>query len=406
MGKEDPMREYMERIKRQSPDDVVIGLFAQCAWLPPYYAAVPCAFMLVRIFKDKGLRQRMWKVPFLKPLIGFSLLFLVQSLLYGDRLSKGFGAAFVVGMTAMVYLRVSLTPKMLRFMLRSVLWGTFASLAFAMTQVLRYDFMGGYRPDSWYFNPNVYSMVSGFILVCALYQWIKRMAPKPLILCAMASCLLGLFLSGSRAGMASAALGLLILILSMQSKKGALYFLIGAAALAGVLVLVFPEWLRLNDPKSTFGVRTDLWKAAAYCIKQRPLFGYGGWTFGDVYPKYGFSFRGEVHSHNLFLELLLSCGVVGTILLLIYVYGNVKDIVRLHKSGGGRGFLPLALAILCMVLFHGMLDMTLFSPPDGVTMFFMLSIAGWLRMDKDKDPKDPAMSALAKQEEQELEPTG
>ncbi len=399
------MRKWIQRIRNQSPDDIVVGLFAQCAWLPPFYAAVPCAFMLVRIFRDKDLRARMWAVPFVKALIGFSLLFLVQSLLYGDRLSKGFGAAFVVGMAAMVYLRVALTPKTLKFMLRSVLWGTMASLAFAITQILRYDFAGGYRPDSWYFNPNVYSMISGFILVCALYQWIKRMAPKPLILCAIASCLLGLFLSGSRTGMASALLGSLLLILSMKSKKATIYFLIGAAVVAGVLV-VFPEWLRLHDAKSTFGVRTDLWKAAVYCIKQRPLFGYGGWTFGDVYPRYGFMMRGEVHTHNLFLELLLSCGIVGTVLLLIYAYANVRDLFRLHKKGGGRGFLPLALAICSMVLFHGMMDMTLFSPPDGVTMFFMLSIAGWLRFHNEDETTEQVRPADTVEDDEQMGLTG
>ena len=377
------MRKWMDIIKNQSTDDVIIGMFALCIWLPPYFAAIPCAFMLVRVFKDKGLRSRMWAVPFVKALIGFCLIFLIQSLLYGDLLSKAFGAAFVVGMTAMVYLRVTTTPRMINFMLKSMLFGTMASLVLALIQIARYDFKGGYRPDSWYFNPNVYAMISGFILVCAVYQWVKRTAPKPLILCAIASCVLGLLLSNSRTGMASAMLGALLLILSMKSKKGTVAVLLGVVVLATVVGIAFPQWLRLNEADSTLGIRTELWRVAVYVIKQRPLFGYGGWAFGDVYPAFGFVLRGEVHTHNLFLELILSSGFIGTALLLVYAYGNIRDFFRLHKMGGGRGYLPLALAISCMILFHGMMDMTLFSPPDGITMLFMLSIAGWLRFKKD-----------------------
>lgn len=364
---------FVDSLPGNRADNMVAVLFALSACLPPYVAAIPGAWMLVRIATDKGLRQKMWSMPFAKALIGFCLILLISTLRFGDAMSLVVCVGILAAMAALLYLRAVVTQQILLLLLRGALWSAIASLALAVAQVLRYDWAGGYRPDSFYFNPNCYSMICGFMLVSALYQWMRRLAPRPLILTAMAACAVGLWLSNSRTGMASALLGSLLLILFMKSKKGAM-LVVSGVTLACAALLLFPNLLRLSDLGASLGIRTGLWEAAFFGIAQRPIFGQGAWAFARISS--GFPLMGEIHAHNLLLELVLSAGLAGTVLLLLYLFGSVRGVYRATRNKSDGGLAPLCFSIFSMAMFHGMTDLVVFAPHNAVFLMLLLGLAG------------------------------
>ncbi len=66
--------------------------------------------------------------------------------------------------------------------------------------------------------------------------------------------------------------------------------------------------------------RADIWTSVFNAIKQRPLFGYG--FYGDrpfVYPHHF-----TAYSHNIFLELACSYGIVGIIIILYFIFDAIR----------------------------------------------------------------------------------
>ncbi len=363
-------------------DAVVVKLFAISTCMPPYCAVIPGLFMIWRIVADGGLRRELWDVPFVKCLLGFVAVIIVSTLCFGDTkavlVCSGVSAAMVV----MAYLRAVTTPQGVRFFVDVAMWGSVANAIIAVVQASIYDTAGGYRSTALYYNPNYYAMISGFILVLALYQWFCGAPQKPLIIASVAAALTGLVLSNSRTGSVSAVFGVMLLILWMKTKRGALYFVLGFGAIAAVL-LCFPQILRLDEVGNSFGVRTELWSLALNGIRQRPIFGQGVWAFVRVAN--GAAPLGEIHAHNLLLELLLSGGILGTVLLATYLYGNVRDLMRKHRAEGGRGLSSPALVLFCMTLLHGVFDVTIFIPQNAIALMIMLAVAGHAKKRPEKN---------------------
>lgn len=89
------------------------------------------------------------------------------------------------------------------------------------------------------------------------------------------------------------------------------------------------------------------WDSALVLFKEKPFFGYG---LGGFYIK-GISFPGMgLYPHNIFLELLVETGMVGTVIILGYVFAcfiipQFKQFV-FFKTITGTALLPLGITLL------------------------------------------------------------
>ncbi len=357
-------------------NDIVVRLFAACTCLPPYCAVVPGLCMIWCIMTDGNTRRRMWSVPFVKSLTGFVAVLLLSTLRYGDAKSMLTCAGVSAAMVVMVYLRAVITRKGIRFFLNIAMMGSIANAVIATVQALVFDTAGGYRATGLFYNPNYFAMMSGFVLVLALYLWFSRMSNKLLIIAAITGAFVGLVLSNSRTGLFCALFGALLLILWMKTRRGALYFALSFGAITAVLIC-FPQLLRLDELGTSFGTRTELWHIAMEGIKQRPLLGQGAWSFVRI--AHGTAPMGEIHAHNLLLELILSSGILGTALLGLYLFGNLRGLVRVRRREQDAGLSSAALVLFCMVLLHGLFDVTVFAPQNAVALMLMLAVAGLVK---------------------------
>ncbi|MDR1892826.1 MAG: hypothetical protein LBQ48_07450, partial [Oscillospiraceae bacterium] len=81
----------------------------------------------------------------------------------------------------------------------------------------------------------------------------------------------------------------------------------------------------------------------------------------------------DYHSHNMFFEILLCYGLVGTAALGSYFVKIVYMAVK-NKGIWGRDTLSLMLAVIIAVCIHGLTDYTIFYPQTA--LIFLLIIGG------------------------------
>lgn len=127
--------------------------------------------------------------------------------------------------------------------------------------------------------------------------------------------LLGLFLTGSRSGIGSALIGILVLVL-MSNKNQKLIFAFISIALAvvlslqqGFILLMYERLLATFNPSTfeyaTTVVRFDAWKSAIHTFWQHPFIGVGYACFP------AFNSEGFITTENYFLEILADTGILG-----------------------------------------------------------------------------------------------
>lgn len=167
--------------------------------------------------------------------------------------------------------------------------------------------------------------------------------------------LLAVGLTGSRGGMLTAGVALMIVPLSMTKlTPGRLIAaMITLAITATVAATYVPEKVveRLATTSSdisrlSFGGRFKFWVAGLEAFTQKPLMGYGtGGFVRAIYPILG---SVSLVAHNSFISLLVEEGIVGLLLYVTMMLAVLGAVLRLPKFD--RRFALLLLATLFVAM--------------------------------------------------------
>ncbi len=141
------------------------------------------------------------------------------------------------------------------------------------------------------------------------------------------------------------ALGLLFY---KQNTDPRAFFILGLlflAALGLVWHRGFHSWTL-----ASFSMRIDLWRAAWHLFLQHPLAGWGLGTFGEAYQSAGLPLEtGALFAHNLFLQLLVETGLLGTLLAVLAI-GSWVSQFKWPSRWEGWGVLGGVLAVFLFSL--------------------------------------------------------
>jgi O-antigen ligase len=137
------------------------------------------------------------------------------------------------------------------------------------------------------------------------------------------------------------------------------------------LLKLFP---RVESIELSAGVRIDLYLIAINEITRNFLFGKGLYTMAYIIEDYGLKY--QIHAHNLILEVFLSSGLVGFILLtwhfIVPLFKPIEEWIKKDHP-----YIPLVIGICALEIGNGFTDAVIVFPQTFILIslvFFSLEV--------------------------------
>ena len=205
---------------------------------------------------------------------------------------------------------------------------------------------------------------------------------------------LALVLSHSRAGLAAAGLGMLVLLATQRIGKristGATLVYGGVAALAAALLIVLAGPNADGLDRSVDGERGALFAQSQEAIAERPLLGTGLGSYPDVFLTHRTAETRTLQdkAHSTYLEFAIEAGLPATILMVITIGGlGVICVMGARRRRRYGGYPASAAAATALVAAHSIVDFSLQIPAVSVTFAAILGVGiaqSWRRRSRDR----------------------
>lgn len=181
-------------------------------------------------------------------------------------------------------------------------------------------------------NPN---FLGGYLVICLpfiLFWNAKNRISFIVRGTAAILIILSILLSGSRGALIAFVFILIIYIYYLFKKKSS-HFLRNNLITGGFIVFIITMFI-IKDPRlqtiytgiprySIWNNQFIIWKESLALFFYRPLLGYGQETLSQIFPP-GLHYRVD-DSHNIFLTVLLSSGIIGFIVFLLIITNALKN---------------------------------------------------------------------------------
>ena len=219
------------------------------------------------------------------------------------------------------------------------------------------------------FSPNHLGYIAGLVIVMQLLGPRTRLPTVPVVLISTLTVLY----SGSRSTLLGLGIAAAAAVL-VGRRRSPLWWIAAIGASTGAAVLISNS-LSVTGNADTFNGRTVIWNAVFDSFDSNPIFGFGpgGWSkLVDAYhlPAYA------VEGHNQLIDTLGKQGILGLVMLLIWVVVAVLTIYRLK---GQRRVLPAALLgfMVGRSVFEVPLDVY-FIGPGTISIAAFAAAAAWV----------------------------
>ena len=238
------------------------------------------------------------------------------------------------------------------------------------------------RTTSLFENPNVLAvyLVAILMFVFCSFMLCKEKNVKLLVGFSIFAIIACLILTWSRGAWLAAIVGALIFAF-INSRKTLRYVFLAAGVLPVAIYLIpnnivnrFLSIVNLTDSSISYRVYT--WKGSLKLIKDYfwSGVGYGTEAFSEAYSNYAYmGMETAEHSHNLFLQIMISMGVCGVVVFsIILLFFFQKNIEYLKAPSNDSSFVLTsagAASIICFLVM-GMFDYVWYN----YRMFFLFWI--------------------------------
>ena len=207
------------------------------------------------------------------------------------------------------------------------------------------------------FDPNIVASIMNMGILSAIGEFIANQTGKVrfLYLASSGWILLGTLLTGSRGGLISLVVGLLFILLpelkdKKESKWTRRFIVLGAAITVFVISFLPKNLIEARFTKNTIlGIneltagshnRYTIWEHALELFQNRMFLGYG---CGNFMNSLATVYRSSA-SHNLYILLLIECGIIGSIPFLIFIVSHIRRTVK------SQNFIALGLLVAALVM--------------------------------------------------------
>ncbi len=371
------MKETLKRYLDLSHEENIVYLTAACVFLPYYISCIVMAVMFFYILFRTDLKCTVFGHPgaFLIPI--FSLLTLITAIIYGNWLGILCSLAFLAIMTIGFYIRTVMTEEIYEKALDlCCVFSAFTAVLIIIERLIflfdehifeiypsltEYRCFGNFFGNmyfSFYFNPNYLgSILAAVILICA-YKIIGKKTDKKRYFIFAFFAAVAMFLTESMFAWIVVFIGLFMLL--MLSGKHKLLGILCIAAVCGCFILlIIPEiFPRIAHIGGTTNNRVKIWELTVQAMPDSLWFGKGFFTYFTVATSTPGAYF-TTHAHNIFLEPLLSFGIIGSLMLFISVFILFQKIIFCKNYLRKSGITNLILALISGILIHSIVDMTM-----------------------------------------------
>lgn len=379
---------FIEKLKGLSSKELILLGIILSIFLPFYlFVVVLCLYIISLIFTGdmKSILQKMGEHPLL-------LLFLSYSTVISILAQNWMGLVASVGMFLFtiffLHYQSILSHKFFRLILQFVLFGSVLSAAFAslehfqIVKKFNYAFISPNmqvwhqnRAEVTFFNPNYYGIICCFCIMIAFYLFTTTKLNWLKVFCVIAGFvnLFGLNFTQNRTAFPAIIAGAIIYLFTTIKNWKAFWLSIGVFAIGLSFLFSSDLGVRMGTLDSSMEERISIWDAGMALFKQNPFWGEGPLTYMNSYPRIHAPYH--EHAHSLYIDTILSYGIVGTILLVLSSVAPVRLMMDMSQESGKRPIIGLYLSFLTVVAVHGIFDLALFWIQSGfIFLLVMCSI--------------------------------
>ncbi|HEV8575919.1 TPA: O-antigen ligase family protein [Streptococcus pneumoniae] len=379
---------FIEKLKGLSIKELILLGIILSIFLPFYlFVVVLCLYIISLIFTGdmKSILQKMGEHPML-------LLFLSYSTVISILAQNWMGLVASVGMFLFtiffLHYQSILSHKFFRLILQFVLFGSVLSAAFAslehfqIVKKFNYAFLSPNmqvwhqnRAEVTFFNPNYYGIICCFCIMIAFYLFTTTKLNWLKVFCVIAGFvnLFGLNFTQNRTAFPAIIAGAIIYLFTTIKNWKAFWLSIGVFAIGLSFLFSSDLGVRMGTLDSSMEERISIWDAGMALFKQNPFWGEGPLTYMHSYPRIHAPYH--EHAHSLYIDTILSYGIVGTILLVLSSVAPVRLMMDMSQESGKRPIIGLYLSFLTVVAVHGIFDLALFWIQSGfIFLLVMCSI--------------------------------
>ncbi len=379
---------FIEKLKGLSSKELILLGIILSIFLPFYlFVVVLCLYIISLIFTGdmKSILQKMGEHPML-------LLFLSYSTVISILAQNWMGLVASVGMFLFtiffLHYQSILSHKFFRLILQFVLFGSVLSAAFAslehfqIVKKFNYAFLSPNmqvwhqnRAEVTFFNPNYYGIICCFCIMIAFYLFTTTKLNWLKVFCVIAGFvnLFGLNFTQNRTAFPAIIAGAIIYLFTTIKNWKAFWLSIGVFAIGLSFLFSSDLGVRMGTLDSSMEERISIWDAGMALFKQNPFWGEGPLTYIHSYPRIHAPYH--EHAHSLYIDTILSYGIVGTILLVLSSVAPVRLMMDMSQESGKRPIIGLYLSFLTVVAVHGIFDLALFWIQSGfIFLLVMCSI--------------------------------
>ena len=379
---------FIEKLKGLSSKELILLGIILSIFLPFYlFVVVFCLYIISLIFTGdmKSILQKMGEHPMLLLFLGYSTVISVFSQNW-----MGLVASVGIFLFTVFFLHYQsiLSHKFFRLILQLVLFGSVLSAAFAslehfqIVKKFNYAFLSPNmqvwhqnRAEVTFFNPNYYGIICCFCIMIAFYLFTTTKLNWLKVFCVIAGFvnLFGLNFTQNRTAFPAIIAGAIIYLFTTIKNWKAFWLSIGVFAIGLSFLFSSDLGVRMGTLDSSMEERISIWDAGMALFKQNPFWGKGPLTYMHSYPRINAPYH--EHAHSLYIDTILSYGIVGTILLVLSSVAPVRLMMDMSQVSGKRPIIGLYLSFLTVVAVHGIFDLALFWIQSGfIFLLVMCSI--------------------------------
>ena len=363
----------IEKLKSLSKQEGLLLGVILSIFLPFYlFVIIFISYLLWLVYTGemKGILKRLSQHPVLLFFIAYSTAI---SLLAQNVMGVVSSVAMFLFAIFFYYYQSQLTPKFFRLTLEGVLASSVLAAAFAALehfQIVKkfdYTFLSP-RMQVWhqnraevaFFNPNYYGIICCFCIMIGFYlisttklRWLRIFS-----MIAIFANLFGLNFTQNRTAFPAIIFGAIIYLFTTIKNWRAFWLSIGVFGVGLAFLFSSDLGVRMGTLDSSMEERVSIWNAGMALFKQNPFWGEGPLTYMHSFPRIGAPYH--EHAHSIYIDTILSYGVVGTVLLGIASATPIRMLIDMSQVPSKRPILGLYLSFLTVVAVHGIFDLALF----------------------------------------------